>query len=276
MRADLRLLFGISLSVLALNTFAQTQTPATGSVLLSGSVQGPAYPCGNTSCPTYDSGQITISVGAFNATTSYARVGGQMQAEQLANILTAQLNSGTSPVTAVRSNTKITLTSKQTGTSSNYALSAAATHNNLFPATSFSVTASGPALIGGTAGGGHGGGVTPPSITPIGTVTAQLSNNTSLCSSSKDPGGNRPYCSAFFNGFKTGSINQGAQTLVPDSPAGHVSDVSIKQLMYPGWNGRVLCHYLPWFGNSNHKSVGYNENASATVYRHHTDRSGAT
>ena len=265
MRADLRLLFGICLSVLALNIFAQTQTPATGSVLLSGSLQGPTYPCGNTSCPTYDSGQITITVGAFNATTSYAYVGGQMQAEQLANILTAQLNSGTSPVTATRSNTKITLTSKQTGTSSNYALSAAATHNNLFSAASFSVTDSGPALIGGTAGGGTGGGVTPPSITPIGTVTAQLSNNTSLCSSSKDPGGNRPYCSAFFNGFKTGSINQGAQTLVPDSPAGHVSDVSIKQLMYPGWNGRVLCHYLPWFGNSNHKSVGYNENAAATV-----------
>src|SRR5437762_12887351 len=110
MRADLRLLFGISLSVLVLNTFAQTQTPATGSVLISGSLQGPAYPCGNTSCPTYDSGQVSITVGAFNATTSYGRDGGQMRAEQIAIILTAQLNSGTSLVTAVRSNTKITLT----------------------------------------------------------------------------------------------------------------------------------------------------------------------
>ncbi len=273
MRADLRLLLSLSLSVLALSTFAQAQTPATGSVLISGSLQGPAYPCGNTSCPTYDSGRITITVGAFNATTSYARVGGQMQAEQLAIILTAQLNSKTSPVTAVRSNTKIILTSKQTGASSNYALSAAASHSNLFPVASFSVTASGPTLIGGTAGGGTGGGDgggtggggTPPSLTPIGTVTAQLSNNTSLCSSSKDPGGNRPYCSAFFNGFKTGPNDLGAQTLFPDSPAGHVSNLSIRQLMYPGWNGRVLCHYLPWFGNTNHKSVGYNENSPATA-----------
>src|SRR5207244_7798537 len=195
------------------------QTPANGAVLISGSLQGPAYPCGNTSCPTYDSGRMTVTVGAFSATTSYAYVGGQMQAEQLVNILTAQLNSGTSPVTATRSNTKITLTSKQTGTSSNYALSAAATHNNLFPATSFSVTASGPALIGGTAGG-HGGGGTPPSITPIGTVTAQLSNNTSLCASSKDPGGNRPYCGAVCNGLKTGSINEGGLTLLADLQTG--------------------------------------------------------
>ena len=158
MRADLRLLLSLSLSVLGLNSFAQAQTPATGTILISGSLQGPAYPCGNTSCPTYDSGQISISVGGFNATTSYARVGGQMQAEQLAYALTAQLNSAASPVVAVRSNTKIILTSKQTGTLSNYALSTTTSHSNLFPAASFSVTASGPALIAGTGGGGSTGG----------------------------------------------------------------------------------------------------------------------
>src|SRR5258708_21917442 len=114
MRAALRLLFGISLSVLVLNAFTQAQTPATGSVLISGSLQGPAYPCGNTSCPTYDSGQITITVGAFNATTSYAYVGGQMQAEQLANILIAQLNSGTSPATTARSQPQSNITHKPT------------------------------------------------------------------------------------------------------------------------------------------------------------------
>jgi hypothetical protein len=35
----------------------QAQTPATGSVTISGGLQGAVYPCGNTSCPTYDSGK---------------------------------------------------------------------------------------------------------------------------------------------------------------------------------------------------------------------------
>jgi hypothetical protein len=215
-------------------------------------------------CPTYDSGQITISVAGFSATASYGYAGGQTRAEQLAMILTAQLNSSTSPVTVVRSNTKMTITSKQTGTSSNYPVSTRVTHNTLFSTASFSATASGPTLVGGTPGTTPPT-VTPPTITPIGTLVAKISNNTSLCSSSNDPGGNRPYCSTFFNGFKTGANNLGAQTPLPNSPAGHVSRLSVKQLMYPGWNGQVLCHYLPWFGSGNHKAVGYNENSAATV-----------
>src|SRR5881296_1344362 len=153
MRADLRLLLGLALSVFALSTFAEAQTPGTGSVLISGTLQGPAYPCGNNSCPTYDSGQITIKVGAFNATTNYGHVGGQMKAEQLAMTLTAQLNSSTSPVTAVRSNTRITMTSKQSGALGNYPLSTVVTRGALFTTASFSSTASGPALAGG---GGSG------------------------------------------------------------------------------------------------------------------------
>jgi hypothetical protein len=97
------------------------------------------------------------------------------------------------------------------------------------------------------------------------TVTNEMSNDTSACSSSNDPGGNRSYCFNYFNGFDTNPNNSGSETLVPDSPAGHVSNVSIKQLMYPGWNGRVICEYQPWFGLSSHRSVGYNENNSATV-----------
>jgi hypothetical protein len=96
-------------------------------------------------------------------------------------------------------------------------------------------------------------------------LTQEQSNNSSACSSSSDAAGNRSYCFNYFNGFHTNANNVGSQTLVPDSPAGHVSNVSIKQLMYPGWNGRVICEYQPWFGSSNHKSVGYNENNSATV-----------
>jgi hypothetical protein len=101
--------------------------------------------------------------------------------------------------------------------------------------------------------------------TPATSLVQELSNNTSACSSANDPGGNQPYCFAFFTGFGTNPNDTGAETLTPDSTAGHVSNLSIKQLMHPGWTGRVLCEYQPWFGASNHKSVGYNQNSAATV-----------
>src|SRR6267143_270249 len=93
----------------------QAQTPATGSVTISGSIQGPTYPCGNSSCPTYDSGQIQISVNGYIASTNYSRTGGQKTSEQLAAALAAKLNTATSPVTAVVARAKITVTSKLSG-----------------------------------------------------------------------------------------------------------------------------------------------------------------
>src|SRR5581483_5742064 len=173
---------------------------------------------------------------------------------QLANSLATKLNGSNSPVTATVAKSKITLTSRTTGTASNYPLSTSVTHSSYFANASFTATASGPTLTGGTGG-----------PVPIGTLVQQMSNNTSLCSSSSDPGGNWPYCFAFFDGFGTSSADTSAETPMPDSPAGHVSNISIKQLMYPGWTGKLICEYQPWFGLSIHKSVGYNENSSATV-----------
>jgi hypothetical protein len=233
---------------------AQAQTPGTGWVNISGSLQGPIYPCGNSTCPTYDSGQITITVSGFNASTTYSKAGSQKTATQLANALAAKLNTTSSPVTATVAKTKITMTSKLAGAPSNYPLSTSVTYNTQFAKASFAAIPSGPTLTGGTGG--------PASI---GTLAQQTSNNTSLCSSSIDPGGNLSYCSAFFDGFNANPNDIGAQTLVPSSPAGHVSNLSVKQLLYPGWNGRLICEYQPWFGLSSHKSVGYNENSSATV-----------
>src|SRR6266699_5766919 len=82
---------------------AQAQTPGTGWVNISGSLQGPIYPCGNSTCPTYDSGQITITVNGFNASTNYSKAGSQKTATQLANALAAKLNTAASPVMATRS-----------------------------------------------------------------------------------------------------------------------------------------------------------------------------
>ena len=48
---------------------AQAQTPGSGWVTITGTLQGPIYPCGNSTCPTYDSGQVTITINGFIAMT---------------------------------------------------------------------------------------------------------------------------------------------------------------------------------------------------------------
>lgn len=230
------------------------QTAATGWVTINGNLQGPLYPCGNKTCATYDSGQITVTVNGYVAAVSYSHAANQKSSNQLAASLSTLLNAANSPVTAVAAKSKITLTSKAKGTNANYPLSTSVTHSSAFQTASFTATASGATLTGGTGG-----------PTPIGTLVQQLANNTSACSSSSDPAGNLSYCTAFFNGFNTNANDLGAETLVPDAPAGHISPLSAKQLMYPGWTGRLICEYQPWFGLSSHKSVGYNENLPATV-----------
>src|SRR5437660_6062997 len=152
MQLRVRVLAVLSTSILVAFGAAQAQTPGTGTVTISGSEQGPIYPCGNASCPTYDSGQITITVNGFNALTNYSRNGGQKTSQQLANALVAKLNVATSPVNAVVARTKITLTTKLAGTLSNYPLSASVTYSSVFTHASFTATASGPFLTGGTGG----------------------------------------------------------------------------------------------------------------------------
>src|SRR5256885_7176380 len=95
---QLRLFLAFFTSFLVAVGVAQAQTPGTGTVTISGSEQGPIYPCGNASCPTYDSGQITITVNGFNALTNYSRNGGQKKTQQLANTLLAKMNAATAPV----------------------------------------------------------------------------------------------------------------------------------------------------------------------------------
>jgi hypothetical protein len=240
---------------------ARAQTHATGSVTISGSLQGPI--CVNSACGIYDSGQIQITVSAFTVSTSYSKSGNQKTATQLANSLATKLNVSSSPVTATVSKTKIAVMTKATGTAANYPLSAAVTHSNSFPTASFTATPSGSTLTGGT--GGTPPPPPPPPPTPIGTLLQQTSNNTSACSSSADPSANLSYCFSAFDGFNANPNDVSAETFVPDAPAGHISSLSIRNLMYSGWTGKVLCEYQPWFGLSSHASVGYNENNAATV-----------
>jgi hypothetical protein len=254
MQLGLRALAVISASFLVFLSVAQAQTSGVGSVTISGLLRGPIYPCGNSTCPTYDSGKITITVNGFNAVTNYSHTTGQSTSEALAKILVSQLNTVASPVTAARSNGTISITAKLTGAQTNYPLSTLLTHSTLFERASFTAARSGATLTTGTGG-----------PVPVGTLVGQTSNNTSVCSSSNDAGGNRSYCTAFFNGFNGNNGNWGSQTDVPNSPAGHISNISTRQLLYPGWNGRMICEYQPWFGLGSHKSVGYNQNSAATV-----------
>lgn len=246
------LLSCVSLPAFAVAALAQTA--GVGSITLSGTLQGPIYPCGSGTCATYDSGQIQVTVNGFTVTANYGYVPYEKTTTQLATSLSALLNTSASPVTAKVSNLTIKLTSKLTGTASNYPLSAFVTHSNLFNNGSFSATASGATLTGGTG---------PPA--PIATLALQTGNNSSSCSSANDPEGNWSYCFNSFEGFTANPSDAGVETNIPDSPAGHVSNISIKQLIYPGWTGRLLCEYQPWFGLASHQSVGYDENSSATV-----------
>ena len=244
--AILVVLFSVSLAT-------QAQTPAVGSVTIRGSLQGPIYPCSNLTCPTYDSGQVTININGFIAMTKFGKAS-QTTAATVANALAAKLNSTASPVTATAAKGKITVITKTAGAASNYPLSTSVTYNTLFSKPSFTATPSGPTLTGGIG-----------ATTSSGTLVQHTANNTSLCSSSNDPALNLAYCTATFDGFGSNPIDLGVQTVVPGSPAGHVSNRSIKELMYSGWNGRVICEYQPWFGLSSHKAVGYNENSPATI-----------
>ena len=141
-------IFVVVFSIIFPAVTAFGQTPAKGSVTISGSLQGPI--CVNRSCGIYDSGQILITVNNFIVATNYSRSANQKTATQLANSLAAKLNVSSSPVIASVSKSQITLTSKATGTAANYPLATAVTHSSYFAKPSFIAIASGSTLIGGT------------------------------------------------------------------------------------------------------------------------------
>src|SRR6266567_2535298 len=77
-------------------------------------------------------------------------------------------------------------------------------------------------------------------VTPTTTLTAETSNNTSTANS--------------FTGLSNGNVG-----------ATNVSKVSLKTMMYPGFNGKMYAHLMGWFGGTNHINVGYASNTSAQV-----------
>ena len=77
-------------------------------------------------------------------------------------------------------------------------------------------------------------------VTPTTTLKAETSNNTSTADT----------LTTMSNG------NVGAT---------NVSKVSLKTMMYPGFNGKMFAHLMGWFGGTNHVNVGYSSNTSSQV-----------
>src|SRR5215831_18525025 len=96
----------------------------------------------------YDSGTVAITVNGFTKSVSYGQ--NDTSATIAANLAQSFNVDNSSPVTATSSSNVLTLTSKATGVSSNYALSSSVTYDtSIFTSPSFSVSAPGN-LTGGT------------------------------------------------------------------------------------------------------------------------------
>jgi len=68
---------------------------------------------------------------------------------------------------------------------------------------------------------------------------------------------------------ETGNNTSAASTFTPQSDgnlgAGNVSKVSIRTLLYAGSNTPIYAHFMGWFGQSNHMSVGYTSSSGTQV-----------
>ncbi len=129
-------------------------TPGTGSVTITGTEQSTSV----NGCPNqpyncwyevYDGGSVFLTVNGFTVTTGW---GGPSDPPSIAAELAAALNVSASPVTATASGGVVNLTSTSTGTAANYSFSASVCcwNTQYFSMASFTATASGATLTGGS------------------------------------------------------------------------------------------------------------------------------
>jgi hypothetical protein len=144
-------------------------TPGTGSVSFSGYERTGILRYYNGSYTLYDCGHVSVTVNGHTTTAwygldaqgapacnqSYTDPSNDTSAVVAARLAAAVNSDSASYVTASVNGSTITLTSKATGSSTNYPLSATSVTvgpPSVFPAgsTSFPVTTSGPTLTGGS------------------------------------------------------------------------------------------------------------------------------
>jgi phage tail sheath gpL-like len=135
-------------------SFTVGATPGKGSTTIAGFERSKIInPCPPPrSCPVtiFDSGTVSVTVNGVAVSVSY---GQSSTPTTLATALASAVNASTTiPVTATASGGVVSLTAKTAGAATNYSFSCSAATNDAtnFPGGSFSCTASGSALTGGT------------------------------------------------------------------------------------------------------------------------------
>lgn len=137
--------------------------PGSGSVTIGGTEQSAQVctqhlaggDCGRYRTQ-YDSGTLSVAVNGFSESVNYGQ--GTTVASIASTLISAFNSDANSPVTASAVGNVISLTARTAGAGTNYSFSATATTNypSDFDGASFSGTASGPTLDGGTEAGTSG------------------------------------------------------------------------------------------------------------------------
>lgn len=87
-----------------------------------------------------------------------------------------------------------------------------------------------------------------PAVAQTTTHTAQTDNNTAACDGVGSPGA---YCKGAFNGLSSAASG----TYVP--APGHISDVPLRNALYPGATTKLFVHFQPWFAVCNTTATSY-------------------
>jgi len=128
-------------------------TPGIGSVTISGSERSKQIHCPLRCITLYDSGTLYITVNGHSDSASY---GDGDDSTSVASYLVSAINGDSgAPVSATLNGSTVDLTSKATGSSTNYSLSSSCqnTSGGLFTGCSFNPTSSGSTLTGGSNNG---------------------------------------------------------------------------------------------------------------------------
>jgi hypothetical protein len=74
----------------------------------------------------------------------------------------------------------------------------------------------------------------------------------SICSAQSEPA-NNVRC----EGINNTSASPRYRGSKANAPPGNVSKLPVRSLLYPGSQTRIYARYMPWFGDSHHRDVGY-------------------
>jgi hypothetical protein len=87
----------------------------------------------------------------------------------------------------------------------------------------------------------------------------------SICSAQTD------LQSATCEGVNNTSASPHYRASKANAPPGNVSKLPIRSLLYPGSQTRIYTRYMPWFGDSHHRDVGYRSDDRQQVARQVAD-----